>query len=620
MPNFAKYYPCNNNHSSIQYQLKMAIAEKVKQVLKGGEFLIKNSSPQDVFTPEDFTEEQKMFADMANEFIDKRIMPNVERVDKQEPGLTEQLLQEAADLGLLGAAIPEAYGGMGVDINTESIITEILGGAHSFSVAYSAHTGIGTLPILYFGTEAQKQKYLPGLGSGAIKAAYCLTEPGSGSDALAALTKATLTEDGEHYMIEGQKMWITNSGFADLFTVFAKIDGTLFTAFLIDATAENVRLGAEEDKMGIKGSSTRQVFFEGVKVPKENILGEIGQGHKIAFNVLNIGRYKLSVMTAGSAKRACHKSVAYANERQQFGQSISGFGAIKEKLAEQAIRIYAVESANYRTSQLLEQKKEALVAKGEDPSIAKLLAAEEYAIECAMLKVLGSEVLDYVVDETVQIYGGNGYSEEYPAARAYRDARINRIFEGTNEINRLLTVNMTLKRAMKGQLDIMAPAMAVQKELMGIPDFGGDDNNDILAADIKAVAQAKKAILMVAGAAAQKLMKQLKSEQEIVMSIANMMIEVFAAESALLRTQKMIAVKGEAACSEHIDMTQVFISDAMERILSNGKRAVCAFAKGNELKMMLLGMKRFTKYPPYNSIAARRRVAAKMIAANKNPF
>ena len=592
----------------------MLVDNPVKQVLKGGEFLIKASAPQDVFIPEELNEEQLMFADMTKEFVQQRVAPNVIKIDKQEPDLAVSLFEEAGELGLLGASIPEEYGGMGIDLVTESVVTEVLGGSYALSVSIAAHTGIGTLPILYFGTEAQKQKYLPQLATGQLKAAYCLTEPGSGSDSLAARTKAVLSEDGTYYTLEGQKMWITNAGFADVFIVFAKIEGQ-FTGFIVDADSENLRLGAEEDKMGIKGSSTRQVFFEGVKVPAENILGEIGKGHKIAFNVLNIGRYKLGVMVAGSAKGAAAMAIKYANEREQFKQPIANFGAIQHKIAEMMLRIYALESANYRTADLLQQKIDTLVAGGMDSVAAKLIAAEEYAIECSILKVFGSEVLDYVVDENVQIHGGNGFSEEYGAARCYRDSRINRIFEGTNEINRLLIVDMLLKRAMRGKLDLMTPALAVQQELLAIPDFG-DDSDDIFAADVKAIKQAKKAILMVAGAAVQKYMTKLSRQQELIMCLSDMTIDLFVCESALLRAQKLVAERGAAACGNYIDMTQVLIADAVDRIRSNGKNAVCSFAEGDELRMMLLGIKRFTKYPPYNTIAARRRIAKIAIEAN----
>ncbi len=597
----------------------MAIEESIKTVLRGGEFLVKEvENPHDVFTPEDLDEEQQMFAEMAREFIDKHIRPNVIKIDKQEPGLTVSLLEKAGELGLLGASVPEQYGGMGVKLTTETVLTEILGSANAFSVSVAAHTGIGTLPFLYYGTEEQKEKYLPKLASGEMKASYCLTEPGSGSDALAARTKATLTEDGEHYIIEGQKMWITNAGFADVFTVFAKIDGDKFTGFVVDGDAENVRLGAEEDKMGIKGSSTRQVFFEGVKVPKENILGDIGKGHLIAFNVLNIGRFKLSVMAAGGAKAAADRAVKYANEREQFGRSIANFGAIKHKLAEQAVRLYALDSVNYRVAGMIQEHIDDLVAKGKDPIKAKLEGAEEYAIECAMVKVFGSEVLDFVVDETVQVYGGNGFSEEYPAARAYRDSRINRIFEGTNEINRLLTVDQLLKRALKGKIDLLGPAKAVEKELLSFPGF--DEDEGLFAAELKAVRQAKKAVLLVAGAAVQKFERKLAHEQEVIMSITDMLIELFAAESNILRTAKMINIKGEEACANQIDLTKVYVSDAMERIFVSGKHAVCAFAEDDTLKMMLMGLKRFTKYPPFNTVAARRRIADTLIEANAYIF
>lgn len=598
----------------------MTVAEPPTQILKGGEFLIKESSAQDTYVPHQFTEEQLMFADMTREFIEKRIYPNLDRIDKQEEGLVESLLHEAGELGLSGAHIPEEYGGMGVNIHTESMLTEILGQAHAFSVSFGAHTGIGTLPIMYFGTEAQKQKYLPLIAEGKFSTAYCLTEPGSGSDALGARTKATLSEDGKHYILEGQKMWITNAGFADLFTVFAKIDGKLFTAFLVDATSENIRLGAEEDKMGIKGSSTRQVFFEGVKVPVENVLGKIGKGHKIAFNVLNFGRYKLGVGVTGGSKSGVTLGVRYANERKQFGQAIANFGAIKHKIAEQATRVFVSESLNYRIGHLLHEQIKALMAEGMSRPDAKLKAAEEYSIECAISKVFGSETLDYVVDETVQIHGGYGYSEEFAAARGYRDARINRIFEGTNEINRLLLVGHLLKKGMRGEINIMGPAKAVMGELMSIPSFGSNGDDNVFAEERKAIRKAKKAVLMTAGGALQKYMQDIEHQQEVMMSVADMLIEIFAAESTIMNTEKRIGIEGEANNSYYIDMTKVFVSDAMERINNYGKHAICAFAEGDELRMMLLGLKRFTKYPPFNTVAARRRIAAQLIDENKYCF
>ncbi|MBK7149508.1 MAG: acyl-CoA dehydrogenase family protein [Bacteroidetes bacterium] len=598
----------------------MSTETVTNKVLKGGEFLVKESTTANTFIKEQISEEQKMFGQTAEDFITSRVFPNVQKIDKQDPALVISLLKESADLGLLGAAVPEDFGGMGTDLVTDTIINEEIGKGHSFAAAFAAHTGIGTLPILYFGTEDQKQKYLPGLSNGDIKAAYCLTEPGSGSDALGAKTKAVLSEDGKHYVLNGQKMWITNGGFADIFTVFAKIDGEKFTGFIVDAKSEGISLGSEEDKLGIKGSSTRQVFFQNVKVPVENVLGEIGKGHKIAFNVLNIGRYKLCVLALGGSKKSCTTAIKYANERIQFNVPISSFGAIKHKLAEMAVKIYACDAATYRTAGLIDDMINDLAAKGKDRVQAKLQAAEEYSIECAILKVFGSEVLDYVVDEAVQVFGGTGFSEEYPVARAYRDSRINRIFEGTNEINRLLSVGQLVKKAMKGEVDLFTPAMAVQKELMSVPDFGGDSSDDFFAAEKKAITNAKKAILMTAGAAVQKFQQNLEKEQEVIMNVADMLIELFACESVVLKTEKLIGIKGEAACALEIDLTRVYISDALEKINLSGKHAIASFNDGDTLRIMLMGLKRFTKYDAYNTIAARRRIADKLIAENSYCF
>jgi alkylation response protein AidB-like acyl-CoA dehydrogenase len=594
----------------------MSTEVKTSTTLKGGEFLIKESNPFETFTPEDFNEEQLMVKDMCIQFLHTEVLPVVDRIDKLEPGLMPSLMEKAGEQGLLGASTPEEYGGLGKDFITSTLVNEGLGGGFSFSVAVAAHTGIGTLPILYFGTDAQKEKYVSKLSSGEWKGSYGLTEPNAGSDALGAKTTAVLSADGKHYLLNGQKCWITNGGFADVYTVFAKIDGEKFTAFILERGMEGFTLGPEEHKMGIKGSSTVQLYFQDCKVPVENLLGEPGKGHVIAFNILNIGRLKLCAAALGGAKMALDATITYANTREQFKTAIANFGAIKHKLAECATRIWVSESALYRTSKWIDDKENELEAAGKSFAEAHLAAAEEFAIECAMLKVDGSEVLDLIVDEGVQIHGGNGFSDEYMISRAYRDSRINRIYEGTNEINRLLTVDMMLKRAMKGKLDLMGPAMAVSKELMSIPDFGNEDETPF-AAEKKAVLQMKKAILMVAGAAVQKLMMGLSDEQEILMNIADMAIATFNTESALLRVIKMSDKQGEAAVSVQKDMMQVYLNDAVDAVNKAGKEAINAFADGDEQRMMLLGLKRFTKLAPFNSKAARRRIAAKLCADGK---
>jgi alkylation response protein AidB-like acyl-CoA dehydrogenase len=588
-------------------------------LIKGGEFIIRPSLPEETFIPEEFTEEHRMMSDMAHDFLVQHVYPNLDRIDALEPGLMASLLDKAGELGMLGVSLPEEYGGFGKDFLTGMLMTETLGAGHSFSVAMAAHTGIGTLPILYYGNEAQKKKYLPKLATGEWKASYCLTEPGSGSDALAAKTKAVLTADGKGYVLNGQKMWITNAGFADVFTVFAQVDGDKFTGFIVEKGTEGLSLGEEEHKMGIKGSSTRQVFFSDCVVPVENVLGEIGKGHLIAFNILNIGRAKLAAAALGGCKKVCSTSIDYANTRIQFKIPIAKFGAIRHKLAEQAIRTYVIESAIYRVSQHIEALEQQLVADGKSENESLLKAAEEYAVECAMLKVAGSEVLDFVSDEGVQIFGGYGYSADFPMDRAYRDSRINRIFEGTNEINRLLTVDMLLKRAMKGELDLMTPAMAVQKELMSIPEFGNGEEDAFSAID-KAVNGFKKAILITAGAAVQKLMMTLSKEQEILMNIADMAIDTYLAESMLLRVKKLANIKGMDAVADQMDMLRVFVNDAADRIYINGKTAINSFAEGDEQRMMLLGVKRFTKVAPYNTKEARRRIAKTLIEAGHYPY
>jgi len=584
--------------------------------LKGGEWLIKESNAFETFTPEDFNEEQIMVKDMCIQFLNTEVLPISDRIDKMEPGLVAGLMEKAGEQGLLGSSIPESFGGLGKDFITSTLVNEGLGGGYSFSVAIAAHTGIGTLPILYFGTDAQKEKYIPKLAGGQWKGAYGLTEPNSGSDALGAKTTAKLSEDGKYYSLNGQKCWITNGGFADVFTVFAKIDGDKFSCFIVEKGTEGFTQGPEEHKMGIKGSSTVQLYFQDCKVPAENLLGEVGKGHIIAFNILNIGRLKLCAAALGGAKMALNETVKYAIAREQFKTSIANFGAIKYKLAEMATRIFVSESALYRTAKWIDDKEIELQNAGKPFNEALLGAAEEYAVECAILKVHGSEVLDYVVDEGVQVHGGNGFSDEYEISRAYRDSRINRIYEGTNEINRLLTVDMILKRAMKGKLDLMGPAMAVSKELMSIPEFGNDDETPF-AKERKAVVNMKKCILMVAGAAVQKLMMTLDKEQEILMNIADMAIETFEVESTLLRVMKMVDKTGEANCLQELDIMRVYLSDAMDRVNKFAKDAINSFASGDEQRMMLLGLKRFTKIEPFNVKDARRRVADKMIGEGR---
>ena len=591
----------------------------VQHPLLGGQWLIRSSVPADTFAPEDFNEEQQMIRDLCVQFLDTEVHPIIDRIDQLEPGLMASLVRKAGDQGLLATSFPEQYGGLGKDFISSTIVNQFLGSGYSFSVAVAAHTGIGTLPILYFGTEEQKQKYIPKLITGEWAGAYGLTEPNSGSDALSAKTTATLSADGKHYILNGQKCWITNGGFAQIYTVFAKIDGTQFTAFIVERGMEGFTQGPEEQKMGIKGSSTVQLYFQDCKVPVENLLGEIGKGHKIAFNILNIGRLKLCAAALGGAQMALNTSIQYAKTREQFKKPIASFGAIQHKLAEMAIQLYVGDAALYRTARWVDEKERELIAEGKPFHEALLGAAEEYAIECAMLKVFGSEVLDFAVDEGVQIHGGNGYSAEYGISRAYRDSRINRIYEGTNEINRLLTLDMTLKRAMAGRLDLMTPAFAIQKELMSIPDFGEPDTT-LFAPEQKLIDQLKKAILLVSGAAAQKLMMQLEQEQEILMDLADMAITVFHAESALLRVRKQTERAGEEKTRLQLDIVRTYLYDSADLVNKHGKDALNAFGSGDELRMMLLGLKRFTKAEPFNSKDARRRIAAKLIDAGHYCF
>ena len=590
--------------------------------IQGGEFLVRETPAQDIFIPEEFSEEQKMMAQACQDFIDTEINPNVEKIDSMKhPELVPALFKKAGELGLLGIAVPEEYGGLGMSFNTSMLIADIIGASGSFSTTYGAHTGIGTLPIIYYGTEEQKQTYLPKLATGEWAACYCLTEPDAGSDANSGKTKATLSADGTQYLITGQKMWISNAGFADLFIVFAKIaDDKNLTAFIVEKTFGGITMNEEEKKLGIKGSSTRQVFFNDCPVPVANMLSARGNGFKIAVNILNIGRVKLGAGVLGGARTVTTQCIRYSAERKQFGVSINTFGAIKAKLAEMATRIYATESLCYRAGQDIEDRMGALAAQGLSDSEAKLKAMEQFAIECAIAKVHGSEVLDYIVDQGVQIYGGMGYSADAPMERAYRDARISRIYEGTNEINRMLMVGMVLKRAMKGEINLFEPAMAVASELVSVPSFESIDTSELFAMEKDLVYKLKKAFLMVGGKAAMALQDRIEDEQEIMMNLADVMIEIYAAESVLLRTEKLVSQRGEAACAAQIAMTKIYLYEAIDKVEAAAKEAIVSFAKGDEQKVMLMGLKRFTKPDFINTKELRRQVADVMVAEGKYPF
>ncbi|WP_312482532.1 acyl-CoA dehydrogenase family protein, partial [Sphingobacterium multivorum] len=563
------------------------------KAIKGGEFVIRETPYTAVFIPEEFDEEAKMIRQTCLDFLDTEVLNKLDRIDAQEEGLMPSLMDKAGELGMLGVSIPEEYGGFGKNFNTSMLVADAVGGGFSFAVALSAHTGIGTLPILYYGNDAQKAKYVPKLATGEWKASYCLTEPNAGSDANSGRTSAKLNAEGTHYLINGQKMWITNGGFADIFIVFAKIDDDKnLTAFIVEKDFGGITMNPEEHKLGIKGSSTRQIFFNDCAVPVENMLSDRENGFKIAVNILNIGRIKLGAATIGSARMVINHAVQYANERVQFNLPISKFGAIRYKLAEMATRLFAVESASYRAGQNIDDAYDALIAGGMDEAKAKLKSVEQFAIECAIIKVWCSEMLDYVVDEGVQIYGGMGYSADAPMERAYRDSRINRIFEGTNEVNRLLVVDMMLKRAMKGELDLMGPAQAVAGELLAIPDFGEEDDAP-LAAEKKIVANLKKAGLLIAGAAVQKLMMSLSKEEEILMNIADIIGYVYITESVLLRAEKLLHTGSDKADYAK-DMAKIYLYGAIDKISAAGKEALYSFGEGDELNMMLVGLRRFT--------------------------
>jgi len=580
--------------------------------IKGGEFLISEGSVEAVFTPEDFTDEHRMIGETCKEYVDNEVVPNLPNLEKHQWDIARDLLKKGGELGLLGANMPEEYGGMALDQTSGVIIAEMVGRGSGFGSTYGAQTSIGLLPILYWGSEEMKREWIPKIISGEVVSAYCLTESGSGSDALGAKCIAKLSEDEQHYVLNGEKMWITNGGFADVFIIFAKVDGERekFSAFLVERS-DNCRPGAEEHKMGIKSSSTTAVVLSDAKVPVGNLIGKVGDGAKIAFNVLNVGRFKLGASTTGGCKLAVHDAVRYANERQQFNKPISSFGAIKHKLAEMAIRTWVSESITYRTVGMID----ALIGDGADAE-NKLKSIEEYAVESSINKVYCSEILDYVVDEMVQVYGGYGYSADYPAEKAYRDSRINRIFEGTNEINRMLIPGMLIKRAMKGQLPLLNAAKALQDEILN-PQMSFDDDQGLLSAELKLAQNAKKTALMVLGTAAQKFMAALQEQQEILINCADIIMEAYAMETVILRAKKIAEKKGEDAAARYIDMAAVFCNDASQRVEMAARNAISAITEGDEKKTLLVALKRFTKNSdPINTVAARKRIADVMIQAN----
>lgn len=597
---------------------------KTNNILRGGQFIVKETTCEDVFTPEDFSEEQKMMRDSVKEFVDREIWPHKERFENKDYAFTEELMCKAGELGLLSIAVPEAYGGMGMGFVTTMLVCDYISGATgSFSTAFGAHTGIGTLPITLYGTEEQKQKYVPKLASGEWFGAYCLTEPGAGSDANSGKTKAVLSDDGKYYSISGQKMWISNAGFAHVFIVFARVeDDKNITAFIIERDqAEGLSFGEEEHKLGIHGSSTRQVFFSDVKVPVENLLGERNGGFKIAMNALNVGRIKLAAACLDAQRRTTSNAVKYANERIQFKTPIAQFGAIKQKLAEMATSAYVGESASYRAGKNIEDRIAMRVAEGNSHQEAELKGVEEYAIECSILKVAVSEDIQNCSDEGIQIYGGMGFSADTPMEAAWRDARIARIYEGTNEINRMLAVGMLVKKAMKGHVDLLGPATAVGEELLGIPSFDIPDYSELLSEEKEMIGKLKKVFLMVAGGAVKKFGPELDQHQQLLINAADILIEIYMAESAILRAEKNAKRFGEDSQKEQIAMAKLNLFHAVEKINTAAKTGIISFAEGDELKAMLMGLKRFTKYNNFpNIVALRNTIADKVIAENEYPY
>jgi alkylation response protein AidB-like acyl-CoA dehydrogenase len=596
----------------------LATSTFTKPAAKGGNFLLESPAPQDVFTPADLTDDQKLIGQTAEEFVIKEIFPVVKDLEAKKPGLLPQLVRKAAELGLMSGGTPEQYGGAGLDKISTTILTEKISIYGGFATTHGAHAGIGTLPIVYFGTEEQKKKYLPKLATAEFIGAYCLSEPQAGSDAQNLLTRAELNAEGTHYILNGQKMWISNGGFADLFIVFAKVDGEKLSAFIVEKSFPGCKPGSEEHKMGLHGSSTTPVFLENCKVPRENLLHEIGRGHIVAFNVLNSGRFTLGASCVGGAKYVLMTAAKYARERKAFGKQIADFGLIKEKLAEIAIRIFAVESMVYRSAGNMEASMHAGSGAGDNvQNTMKVL--EEYAIESSIAKVYGSEMLDFAVDEGVQIFGGYGFHEDYPVSRAYRDSRVNRIFEGTNEINRMLIIQMLMKRAMGGQLALIPAAMKLADEILAGPSFE-EAPEGVLAEETRVVANSKKMFLQAAGGALQKFREKLADEQELIGALANMVMEVYAMDSSLLRVQKAISIKGETAASALIDAARVFISEAAERVEHEAKRAIAAVHEGDMLATQMAVLKRFGKRSAIDTIALRRRVAAAVQSQDRYPF
>jgi alkylation response protein AidB-like acyl-CoA dehydrogenase len=596
----------------------MATATLTKQAAKGGSFLLESPQPGDVFTPADLTDDQKLIGQTAEEFVLKEVLPLAKDLENKKPGLMAELVKKGGEVGLMGGGVPEEFGGAGLDKISTTVLTEKLSIYGGFAVTHGAHAGIGTLPIVYFGTDAQKKKYLPKLATGEWIGAYCLSEPQAGSDAQNSLTRAELNKEGTHYILNGQKMWITNGGFADVYIVFAKIDGEKFTAFIVERTFPGFKPGNEEHKMGIHGSSTTPIFLENCKVPKENLLHEIGRGHIVAFNILNAGRFTLGASCVGGSKYVLMTASKYSKERKAFGKQIGDFGLMKEKLAEMAIQIFAVESMVYRSAGNIEAAMAAASGSG-DKIQNTMKVLEEYAIESSIAKVYGSEMLDYVVDEAVQIFGGYGFHEDYPVCRAYRDSRINRIFEGTNEINRMLIIQMLMKRAMGGQLPLIPAAMKLADEILAGPSFE-ETSEGVLASESRVVANSKKMFLQAAGGAVQKFREKLADEQELIGALSNVVMEIYAMESCLLRAQKAAAAKGESASQTMIDSARVFINDAAERLEHEAKRAIAAIHEGDMLTTQMAVLKRFAKRAPVDTIALRRRVAAAVQSQDRYPL